>query len=80
MRPGDVFATWGYGWFSTDAQIDATIDEEYLYLIGSYWVQQNRLLWNAYRDVELPLGELPTPIFAIEQQWSLVRPFDYMVT
>lgn len=59
LRPGGVFAAWGYGWFSIDAQIDAAIDEEYLRPIGPYWAQQNRLLWNAYRDVELPLGELP---------------------
>lgn len=78
LRPGGVFAAWGYGWFSIDAQIDAAIDEEYLRPIGPYWAQQNRLLWNAYRDVELPLGELPAPAFVIEQQWSLARLFDYM--
>lgn len=80
LRPGGVFAAWGYGWFSIDAQIDAAIDEEYLRPIGPYWAQQNRLLWNAYRDVELPLGELPAPAFVIEQQWSLARLFDYMAT
>ena len=36
LRPGGVFAAWGYGWFSIDAQIDAAIDEEYLRPIGPY--------------------------------------------
>lgn len=35
---GGVFVVWGYGWFSIDVQIDVVIDEEYLCLIGLYWV------------------------------------------
>lgn len=61
LRPGGVFAAWGYSWFSIEAGIDAAIDEEYLRPIRPYWAGRNRLLWNAYRDLEPATGGTPGP-------------------
>lgn len=80
LKPGGIFSAWGYSWASIDAQLDAVISTSFLEVISPYWAEQNKLLWNHYRDVTLPFAPLATPTFEMKAHWSLHQFFAYLRT
>jgi SAM-dependent methyltransferase len=44
LKPGGIFAAWGYTWFSIENGIDEFIREKILRIIDSYWAPQVKLL------------------------------------
>ena len=80
LKPGGVFAAWGYSWMSVDADIDLALRETFLDVIAPYWAEQNKLLWNHYRDVALPFRAIPTPDFEMKMRWDIEQLFAYLHT
>ncbi|MCC7464398.1 MAG: class I SAM-dependent methyltransferase [Gammaproteobacteria bacterium] len=79
-RPGALFVAWGYSWFTVSPEFDATFRRAMLDRIAGYWAPNNRLLWNAYADVQCPFERLPTPAFTITMEWGLAQLLAYVGT
>jgi SAM-dependent methyltransferase len=71
LRPGGVFAAWGYSWPHLNPALDAVLQESLLPIIEPFWAAQNKLLWHGYRDVPLPFAPLACPQFNLTMHWDL---------
>jgi SAM-dependent methyltransferase len=80
LKPGGVFATWGYNWPSINLTHDQVLDDVLLQPIEPYWAEQNKLLWDHYLDVELPYTPLSTPEFKMKVHMNLHEYFEYLCT
>lgn len=80
LKPGGVFAAWGYDWFQISPAIDAAIDQYIMQVIKPYWAKQNQLVWNGYRDIDFPFEKITVPKIEMNQQWNLPQLLTYMHT
>lgn len=80
LKPGGVFAAWGYTWPCVSSEIDQELKCSILDKIESYWAPQNRLLWDHYRDVEFPFTQLSPPSFEMKVDWTLDEYLDFICT
>ena len=78
LRPGGVFAAWGYSWFTVSPPVDRIIDDQLKPLLDSCWSPQNRLLWRGYQDITWPFAPIPSPVFAISVSWTEANLWAYM--
>lgn len=53
VRPGGIFAYWGYLWPTVAPEVDAVIDK-FRAAIAPYWPPRTALLHNAYAEVRPP--------------------------
>jgi SAM-dependent methyltransferase len=80
LKPGGLFVASGYRWSQVEPGIDAVIQRELLDLILPYWPQNNRLVWNGYRDVTFPFERVSAPALEMVNFWNLDQLFDYFLT
>lgn len=85
LRPGGLFAAWGYDGFSVSPSFDAVLRSTVLDVVDAFWAPQNRLLWEGYRSVPLPYPDIAVPrihmpvradlagVIAYLKSWSAVR-------
>lgn len=85
LKPGGLFAAWGYGGFSLNPAFDAVLRRTVLDPIAAFWAPQNQLLWGGYRAVPLPYPDIDVPciympvqadlagVIAYLKSWSAVR-------
>jgi SAM-dependent methyltransferase len=78
LKPGGVFAAWGYTWFSVDEQVDRCLQEEFLKFLDPYWAEQNKLLWDHYQNVPFPFARLHPPNIEMKMEWDLKQLFGYL--
>lgn len=78
IKPGGIFAAWGYTWFSIEDSIDESIRERILPIIEPYWAPQVKLLWDHYRDVPFPFVPVETPRIQMRMNWDLTQLFAYL--
>jgi SAM-dependent methyltransferase len=78
LKPGGVFAAWGYSWFSIETKIDRCIQEEFLEFLGPYWSEQNKLLWDHYRNLSFPFDPIQLPAIEMNVAWDLQQLFGYL--
>ena len=80
MKPGGVFAAWGYDWCRIRADIDEVISDYILKVIEPFWAKQNQLVWNGYKDIDFPFRKIPAPKIEMKQHWSLTQLLNYINT
>ena len=80
MKPGGVFAAWGYARHHVTPQVDRAFEEHFLAPLKPYWPAQNAKLWGGYRDEAFPFEPIEAPAFAIEMAWTLPQLIDYAGT
>jgi len=80
LKPGGIFAAWGYSFFTIEPTIDEVIDSTFLTSIASHWADRNRLLWDHYRDTPFPLAELSPPTIPLVMAWTLDELFAYLLS
>jgi SAM-dependent methyltransferase len=78
LRPGGLFVAFGYNFFSVSDAFDARFREQVLAPLESYWAPQNRLLWNAYRDLSLPFEEIAAPVISMSSRANLPELLAYV--
>lgn len=78
LKPGGIFAAWGYNWPHVDPRIDGILDTEFLPAIRPYWAPRNKLLWDGYKDVPFPLDPLDVPDIALTMDWSAEQFLAYL--
>jgi SAM-dependent methyltransferase len=77
LKPGGVFAAWGYAKHAVAPDFDAAFAEHFLAPLRPYWPAQNAKLWAGYRDLAFPFEPIEAPAFAIEMRWSLAELIAY---
>lgn len=80
LKPGGVFAAWGYSWPHISVDIDMVIQEKLRDVIKNFWAPQNKILWDGYQDVRFPFTSIPAPKLELTQQWSLDQLLAYFGT
>jgi SAM-dependent methyltransferase len=80
LRPAGVFAAWGYNWPHVDQSVDQALNETFLAVLNPYWAQQNKLLWDGYKDISFPFQRLDTPDFELKVHWTVYEYFAYLHT
>ena len=78
LKPGGIFAAWGYSWFSIEAHVDRCIQEGVLDFLGPYWPEQNQLLWDHYRNLIVPFAAIQPPSIEMTVDWDLHQLFGYL--
>ncbi len=78
LKPGGVFAAWGYTWCNVTAEIDQCLQRSVLDPIQPFWAPQNRLLWDGYTDVGFKLETIQPPPFELRMHWNLDQLFAYL--
>ena len=80
LKPNGIFSAWGYAWFSVNPAADRAFAENFLAPIRPYWAEQNKLLWDHYRDVPFPFERIATPPFEMAVEWDFAQLFAYIQT
>lgn len=80
LKPDGIFSAFGYTWPSVSKNIDAVIENSILKSIESFWAPQNKLLWNHYRDLEIPFERIDSPRFTMSANWNLDEYFNFLHT
>lgn len=80
LKPGGIFAAFGYNWPSINKKVDAAISTLFLKVIEPYWAPQNKLLWSHYRDLEIPFEKIESPEFSMQVNWNLNEFFNFLHT
>lgn len=80
LKPRAVVLVVGYGWMEISPDIDGALKRAVIDPLGPFWPQQNRLLWNEYRDLPFPFERIEFPAMAIEARWTLAQLVAYIGT
>ena len=80
LRPGGVFAAWGYGHMQIAPAVDEVVFDYYANIVGPHWPPDRRHIESHYQTVPFPLTEIAAPAFAMTADWSLDTVFGYLDT
>jgi hypothetical protein len=61
LRPGGLFAAWGYGLMRITPQVDAVVTRYYTDVVGPCWPPDRRHIRSGYRSPPFPFMELVAP-------------------
>lgn len=80
LKPGGVFAYWGYNFPSVSDEVNAELDT-YLYpVINDYWATENQLLWDQYQNIDAPYAPIETPRIDLVFDCNLPQFINYLHT
>ncbi len=81
-RPRAFFCAWGYSWLTSTPIVDEIFIKPFRNAIKSFWAHNNRILWDGYqsKDIAFPYTRINTPIFYINERWTLEQLIEYMCT
>lgn len=80
IKPDGVFTAFGYNFPSIDQSLDLLFEQQIMAEIQPYWASQNQLIWNHYRNVEIPFPAIDTPTFNMQMHWNLDEYFAFIHT
>lgn len=80
LKPDGVLVAWGYDWFKINPEFDKEFEHSILDVLRPYWVPQNSLVWNGYRDVPFPFSRIEAPKLHIRVSWSFHQLLAYVHT
>lgn len=78
LKPEGIFAAWGYTESHIAPAIDEVLNKTFFSKLQPYWVRQNRLLWNNYKNVTFPFERLKVPEIEMTVKWSAEQFFNYL--
>jgi len=71
LKPNGIFAAWAYSWFLISEEIDRIIEDKLLKVIEDYWMPQNRIAWEGYKNIRFPFAEISAPAMRLEPRWTV---------
>jgi SAM-dependent methyltransferase len=80
IKPGGIFAAWGYGLHAVQPDIDDIVKKYYSYIVGKFWPPERMYVEHHYRDLPFPFAETPAPELAIEDNYSLEQMVGYLTS
>ena len=78
LKPGGLFAAWGYGHLQITPEVDAVVRHYYTDVVGPYWPPDRRHIESGYRSIPFPLTELATPEFEMTARWTVEDLIGYL--
>jgi SAM-dependent methyltransferase len=79
-KPGAVIAVWTYNLLKISKKIDSIIYDHHFKMLGDYWDPVRKYVDESYTTIPFPFGEIKTPEFRIEVNWSLADLEGYLNT
>ncbi len=80
LKPGGVFACWGYELLHTNTELDAVIRYIHSTVLADYWPPERALLEQRYGPIPFPYPAVATPSFNMQALWSLDHLMGYLNT
>jgi len=80
VRPGGVFAAWGYGFARITPEVDAVTDDLAHVRLGPYWEPERKLVDAGYRTLSFPFQTIEAPAFEMRLDWTLEHLVGYLGT
>lgn len=80
VRPGGLFAAWGYGLARIAPAVDAVVHDYYERIVGPYWPPERCHLDQRYETLPFPFTAVATPSFEMAADWSLPALLGYLDT
>ena len=71
LKKDGIIAAWAYGMPNISPEIDALVKELHDHTLNDFWVAENRLVENGYRDIPFPFVEIPAPSFISQKEFDL---------
>ncbi len=56
------------------------VNNLYARTLDDFWPSERRLVENGYRDIQIPMDELPSPDFHMEADWKIDQLLGYLTT
>jgi SAM-dependent methyltransferase len=79
LKPGGVLAAWSYERTSLPPECKHIIEKAYTET-KSYWPPERQLVENHYRDITMPMPEIPVESFEMRLDWTVEQMLAYMRT
>jgi len=70
LKPGGVFITYAYAWFTVTPAIDALVESEIKAVVAPYWAWQNQLVADHHKDVVFPFEKIEVPEIELTVRWD----------
>jgi SAM-dependent methyltransferase len=80
LKPGGLFAAWGYGLMQIAPEVDAVVQDYYANIVGPFWPPDRRHIESGYQTIPFPLTEITPPAFAMNAVWTLDALLGYLDT
>ena len=80
LKPGGIFAAFGYGVMHIDRAVDAVIHKLYQGILGGYWDTERKYIDNGYLDIPFPFQEFSIPQLSIKTSWNFDQLIGYLNT
>jgi SAM-dependent methyltransferase len=80
LKPGGLFAAWGYGLMRITPALDAVVQDYYANVVGAYWPPDRRHLESGYQTLAFPFAEITVPAFEMTADWTLATLLGYLDT
>ena len=81
MKPGAVIACWAYGHLTPDEpELRRLTDKVSREILGSYWDERARLVWNGYETMAFPFTDIKAPDFFLTSSWTLPELIGYFTS
>jgi len=78
LKPGGVFATWGYGLNRINPEVDAIILDFYENILGNYWDNERNYIDNKYNEIPFPEMNWEEHFIDHTFQWDLEHFLGYL--
>jgi SAM-dependent methyltransferase len=80
LKPGGVFACWGYGFFTVNPATDRVLRKELFEIIDPFWAAGNRIVQDGYREVGFPFKKNDVPPIGMVMNWTCGQLTNYLKT
>lgn len=80
LRPRGLLFVVGYDRSRFEPAIETLFEQVVLPPLKPHWPQQNRLLWDGYKDLPFPFEPVDFPPSAIELDWTLDQLVGYVAS
>ena len=80
LKPGGVLAIWTYFFpeQGSGSGADEALRRFYFDVIGDYWADQLKAVYDGYRTLPFPFAEIETPPFTLMAEWSLQQAVGFL--
>lgn len=80
LKPGGVFAAWGYGLMTITPEVDTVVRDYYDNVVGRHWPPDRAHIESRYQTLPFPLDEIRAPGFVMQADWNLDALLGYLDT
>jgi len=81
LVPGGVLAVWAYGPVAAEGTETGAIVEEFYHVeMAPFWPEERAMADSGYKDIELPMPELKSPVFSMRVSWTREELLGYIRT